>query len=112
MVVTYHWAVLYNFGQIAPTMYQRARSGPDFDAFGTPNFTEAVNYPPTNNIFYNETHFIIYSNYLTQTLVPMGRKFGIAYHTLPEFLPVNDQNRIQNVPASFVTSYVRAPRDN
>jgi hypothetical protein len=74
MVVTYHWAVLYNFGQIAPTMYQRARSGPDFDAFGTPNFTEAVNYPPTNNIFYNETLFTIYSNYLTQTLVPRGRE--------------------------------------
>jgi hypothetical protein len=102
--VSYHWIILHNVGQIAPTSYKGAASGTGFVGIGTPNFTAPIQYPPSNNIFYNETLFTIYSDYFTDILVPLLAKLGRTY-TLPPFLPINDQNRLQAVLASFVTSY-------
>ena len=113
-LVSYHWVVLYNFGQIAPTSYSLIQNNPSnpaltqghfyFNGFGTPNFSDPIQYPPTNNIFYNETLFTIYCEYLNSTLLPLAGKFGVNV-ALQAFLPITDQNRLQAVPTTFLTSY-------
>ena len=113
-LVSYHWVVLFNFGQIAPTSYSLIQNNPSdptitqghfyFNGFGTPNFSDPTQYSPINNIFYNETLFAIYYEYLNSTLLPLAGKVGVNV-PLPAFLPITDQNRLQAVPTTFLTSY-------
>jgi hypothetical protein len=104
MFVVYHWTLLYNLGQIAPTAYPSTSWYPFADGFGSPDFAHPVEFPPTNNIFHNETLFTIYADYLNNVIIPFARIAGVNY-TLPSFLPVNDENRLQPIPASFLASY-------
>lgn len=107
--VSYYWTFLYNFGEIAPTTYGYASlpPGSDFAAFGSPNFSQPIIYPPTNNIFYNETLFEIYSDYLRNTLYPLYGTLTsyIAVPSLPQFIPVQDDNRLQAVQVFIATTY-------
>jgi hypothetical protein len=115
LFVVFHWATLHNFGQLAPTAYARSTSTTSISAIaiGTPNFTQpAVAYPPTYNIFCNATLFNIYADYLNHTLYNFAAKFGPLYGktSLPQFLPLSEQNRLQVSPTSFVVSYACSER--
>jgi hypothetical protein len=107
--VSYYWVFLYNFGEIAPTTYGYAPlpPGSDFLAFGCPNFSQPIQYTPTNNIFYNETLFSFYLDYLQNTLFPLNQVLGsfVAVNSLPPFLPIQDGNRIQPASVSIATTY-------
>jgi hypothetical protein len=104
MFVVYHWTILYGLGQIAPTTYPNTSWYPFADGIGSPDFAHPVEFPPTNNIFHNETLFTIYADYLNNVLLPFARTAGFNY-TVPSFLPVNNENRLQAIPASFLASY-------
>jgi hypothetical protein len=57
--VSIFWTMLYDFGQVYPTVFSV-----DSDFTVTP-------YPSTNNIFINETLFNIYYSYLNTTVAPI-----------------------------------------
>lgn len=107
--MSYYWVFLYNFGEIAPTTYGYAPlpPGSDFAAFGSPNFSRPIHYTPTNNIFYNETLFSFYLDYLQNTLLPLNPVLGsyVTATSLPSFLPIQDGNRIQPISVSIATTY-------
>lgn len=101
MIVSIYWILLADFGQIAPTIYPYLQS-PIWQ--GYPSYLTPTQYPPTNNIFYNETLFKNYSSYLNETILPLFNSYYQLNTSLPEFnLDVN--NRIQPIPMTFVRSY-------
>jgi hypothetical protein len=107
VLVSYYWMLLYNFGAIAPTTYPPGPSlrGTYFTGFGTPpNFSAPIQYPPTYNIFVNTTLFESYQDYLRNTLLPISRRFSYGA-TIPPFLPIGENNHLQSVPISFLTTY-------
>jgi hypothetical protein len=106
LYVSYYWMLLYNFGEIAPTTYGSAPQlrGSYFTAFGSPNFSDPIQYPATNNIFINDTLFGNYSDYLRNTLLPISARFS-GYPSIPPFLPINESNRLEPISISFLTTY-------
>jgi hypothetical protein len=113
-----YWTFLYQFGDIAPTIYEQASAGQTSEIFldgqllingmGYPNFSAPITSPPTNNIFWNETLFDIYTVYLRNTLLPLLLRIYPEFNNtfvLPPFLPLNDSNRAERVPTSIYTSY-------
>jgi len=114
-MVSCYWTFLYQFGDIAPTTYQQANYVHEFlggqiniNGMGSPNFSAPITFLPTNNIFWNEDLFEIYSDYLKNTLIPLllhfYPEFGNALE-ISAFLPLNDTNRAQRVPTSIFTPY-------
>jgi len=99
VLVSYYWISLFDFGQTAPTYY---KSSFVLDAF--PNFTEPVSYPSTNNIFVNDTLFQIYSATLNDEILPFLELFDPTY-SLPDFLPLNDENYLHPIEMSLLRSY-------
>lgn len=98
--VSWYWIILYDFGQISPTIHKYLDNG---NHYGWP--IEVVNisapatfYPLTNNIFINETLYRIYSSFL--------RDLISASITLPEFIPLNDSNRLQPIETGFLKTYI------
>jgi hypothetical protein len=116
-MVTGYWTILYQFGDIAPTTYQQANDQSlhqlldgqlKINGMGSPNFSAPITALPTNNIFWNEALFEIYSDYLRNKLVPLMFRLYPQFNNnfvLPQFLPLNDTNRAQQVPTSIFTSY-------
>jgi len=111
--VSLYWTFLYQFGDISPTIYSQINV-PNLSVNGTigingmgyPNFSDPITFPPTNNIFWNETLFEIYSHYLRTILAPLFPTFNPDFSLdLPPFLPLNDSNRIQRSPTTIFTSY-------
>lgn len=109
-----YWTFLYQFGDIAPTIYQQANGGAftiidgqiNINGMGYPNFSAPITSLPTNNIFWNEELFEISSDYLRNTLVPLVLRLYPEFTIeLPQFLPLNDTNRAQRVPTAMYTSY-------
>jgi hypothetical protein len=116
-MVACYWTFLYQFGDIAPTIYQQDNGNPSiefidgqitFNSMGHPNFSAPITALPTNNIFWNEELFEIYSDYLRNTLVPLVLRLYPEFSdffALPQFLPLDDTNRAQRVPTTLFTSY-------
>jgi hypothetical protein len=92
LFVSHYWALLLDFGQISPATFHYDDQGALVD-YGP------IEYPPTNNIFVNETLFGIYEAYLNNTILPL---FG--YH-LPAFNPLNDTNRMNASDVSLRLLY-------
>ena len=61
-IVSYYWLLLADFGQISRSTYNHSIEG-------VPIFPQRV-YPPTNNIFMNETLFEAHDTYLRNTIIP------------------------------------------
>src|SRR5947207_1156160 len=89
LFVTDYWIQLSALVHTAPTLYSVTLRG-------RPNFSHPTIYPSTNNIFVNETLFQIHSSYLQETILPLIR-IALPDLTLPQFLPLNDSNRLQPV---------------
>lgn len=92
-----YWSVLLDLGQISPVTYSQQPT----QAFYTDDFSQIRSYAPTNNIFYNDTLFTIYSTYLLKTFVPLMNA------TVPAagFAPLTETNRINATETSFKRSY-------
>ena len=98
--VSFYWIILYDFGQVGPTMYPYS----GYTVPGSPiavinTSIPATFYPPINNIFVNNTLFEIYSDYMRNTLLP------IANVSLPEFSPLDSSNRLDPAQAQFLRTY-------
>lgn len=93
--VSLYWVFLSNVGQVQPTTYPIHGT-----LFNTPlvDFAQPTFYPSSNNIFVNGTLFELYSLYLIDLLALTNR-------TLPEFLPLNESNRLQPETTTFVLGY-------
>jgi hypothetical protein len=91
--VSQYWLLLLDFGQIAPSTFH-------YDSQGTRLDYGPVRYSPQYNIFYNETLFDQYNSYLRQTILPL---FG--YSTVPDFLPLDDSNRMNATTISLKMLY-------
>ena len=61
--VVHYWSLLYDVGQVQPTLYERNSSLPvDFISHQSSG---------TNNIFVNDTLFEIYAQYFQNTIIPL-----------------------------------------
>lgn len=107
LFVSWYWIFLSDFGHNAPTTYVYVKPSNIFSNayYVTPDFATATQYPPTNNIFYNDTLFEIYSDYLVNTLYPLAPLFGQGVVQVPTFNPLNDNNRLEAISMSLLTSY-------
>lgn len=94
LFVSFYWIFLADFGQISPTIYGK----------GDLNFSLPFEYPPTNNIFVNETLFEIYYTYMLQFILPIIRGDQPDL-TTPHFPPLNATNRLQQTDVLFLKSY-------
>jgi hypothetical protein len=95
--VSDYWLNLAKFGQIAPATY-------NYTTRGAPIFGEPIYFPPTNNIFVNNTLFQIYSSVLRDDIIPL-LLFAWPEASLPPFLPLNEDNRLQLAPATIFRTY-------
>ena len=93
--VVQYWSLLYDVGQVQPTLYSRINSF--FPATFIPN-----EYPSTNNIFINDTLFAIYASYFTDTIVPLLESTnGDAY----SFQDLDSANALRTVDVQFNMAY-------
>lgn len=101
LFVSIYWILLADLGQIAPTTYPYSQL-PQWQ--GYPSYATPTRYPQTNNIFYNETLFKIYRDYLSSTIVPIVQSFyGLNLSAPNSNFDMN--NRIQPIPMTFIRSY-------
>lgn len=96
-IVSYYWLLLADFGQIVPSTYNHSIEG-------VPIFPQRL-YPPTNNIFVNETLFEAHETYLRKTIIPVLNNLQ-GNVSLPEFLPLSQENRLRPFNTSFLRSYI------
>jgi hypothetical protein len=93
MFVSHYWALLADFGQVAPaTFIYNVTTGT------VESYTPVV-YSSANNIFVNDTLFDVYHAYLLNTVLPL---FG---YVLPEFNPLNETNQLSNNNVSLKLLY-------
>jgi len=92
--VVQYWSLLYDVGQIQPTVYPRVG---DFPITFTP-----YEYPSTNNIFINETLFATYAAYFTNTIIPLLEVTdGGAY----SFQGLDSVNSLKPIGVQFFLAY-------
>jgi len=77
LYVESYWIMLTAFGQYSPTIYDNT---PDSLA---PNFSTALSYPPTNNIFVNNTLYEIYSEFTLNTVLPLVGMHPLSARVAP-----------------------------
>jgi hypothetical protein len=87
--VSFYWCFLADFGQINPTILY-------------PQTT----FPPTNNIFINQSLFEIYSSYLRNTILPLlGPAVTSNFPPLPQFSNLSDENSLKAQVSTFTRTY-------
>jgi hypothetical protein len=100
--VSQYWIALYDAGQIAPIYYNTT-----IDAQFI--FSEVNPLPPTHNIFVNNALFQKYSSYLREVIVPMFSDYLPSplrsAQQFPEFLPLDESNRLQPVTTTIFRTY-------
>ena len=79
--VSHYWALLADFGQLAPSTFT-------YNSAGNVVSYTPISYPTTNNIFVNGTLFDVYYSYLSNTVLPLFRA------TLPAFTPLSETNKM------------------
>jgi hypothetical protein len=98
--VSFYWSILADLGQIAPTTYYLSNIV-EGSPVGVANTSQPqTSFPPTNNIFVNETLFDLYQSYLRNTLDP-----STPSYSLPSFSSLNNGNQLQPVETIFIRSY-------
>ena len=97
LFVGIYWSLLADLGQIAPTAYD----------ITIPLDPQLVSFPPTNNIYVNQTLFEIFSDYFNSTIVPLFLKFGI---TPPPPILLDDNTRLKPIETTLLRSYSCAQR--
>lgn len=102
--VSFYWTFLSDLGQISPTIISGQTT------LRIPNNT-SVNknyqtaFPPTNNIFINQTLFAIYSSYLRNTIIPLLGPVSGDYPSLPSFSNLSFENSLREQDTTFTLSY-------
>jgi hypothetical protein len=102
LFVSNYWTILADLGQVAPTTYHLSdvsQSG----SVGSVNLsgTAPTVYPPTNNIFVNESLFEIYQSYLrNEILLSLAPSLFV-----PPFAPLNSTNLLEPQDVEFVQRY-------
>ena len=94
LFVSYYWTVLADFGQVAPTFIY------EDDTISL--------FPPTNNIFVNQSLFAIYQSYLRETILPLLNGTQTYNHRIPIFPPFLDlgtNNTLSATPTEFIRGY-------
>ena len=94
--VSAYWLALYDFGQLVPMTYEYTTS--------SVNFSSPITYSSSNNIFLNDTLFQIYSSYLRDDMMPLLREY-LPSGPLPEFLPLDESNRLEPRTSTLLKSY-------
>lgn len=107
MFVSIYWIFLADFGQIAPTTYPYTQSS---IWEGYPSFTSPTQFPPTNNLFYNQTLFDDYGIYLYETILPFVEKKYNINVSLPATSGL-DFKAIEPIPMTFVRGYTCSERE-
>jgi hypothetical protein len=92
--VSLFWTVLYDLGQIAPTVYVNQSNTP-------------ITLPSTNNIFINPSLFDTYSTILEESIL---QDLGEMNYPLPNFSSVNETNRLHPVGTTFLQNYTCTQR--
>jgi len=96
--ISHYWGVLADLGQDSPTIYPPTTHSAR--GFYPPDFSNAIRYSPTNNIFVNNTLFSIYSVILRNQI------FALLNTTLVStFAPLDDENCFKPVNRSFQRNY-------
>ena len=98
VVVSEYWILLHELGQTQPTMYPPMRDAPLPEPY-TADFSRAIFFEPTNNIFMNASLFDIYSTYLSNTILPL---IGLPS---VQFDPLTEENKLNAAPTTIVHSY-------
>ena len=83
--VSYYWTVLFDLGQVAPTI----NNAP---------------FLPTNNIFVNQSLFDIYSAYLRGTVYPILNAIS-SLNPIPEFQSLANGNYLKAETRHFIRGY-------
>lgn len=99
--VSFYWIFLSDLGQISPSISGQT-------TMGVPNNTfvnQRTAFPPTNNIFINQTLFAIYSSYLRNTIIPLLGPVTGDYPLLPPFSNLSFENSLQELDTTFTLSY-------
>ena len=92
--VVHYWSLLYDVGQVQPTLYERYTVFPDTYV---PN-----KYTDRNNIFVNDTLFENYGSYFTNTIVPLLEGLNGDNYS---FQSLDSTNQLQPVDAAFNIPY-------
>jgi hypothetical protein len=104
--VSSYWTILLDLGQITPITYSPQPN----QAFYNDDFLNSKSYLPVNNIFYNDTLFTIYSQYLIKTFISLLNITSPASTAVPEFAPLTDINRANTMETTFRRSYICSVR--
>lgn len=96
--VVQYWSLLYDVGQLQPTLY--ARSTGEFPDTYIPN-----DYPTTNNIFTNDTLFTIYGDYFVNTILPLLEIANGANYGNYTFQSLGSNNVLESVDVAFDLAY-------
>ena len=97
--VSFYWLILSDFGQVSPTIHSNRRGRVEGSPIGVIN-QESMYYPPTNNIFVNDTLFQIYSTYFRNTLLPIT-----DHPQFPEFEHLDRYNCLKPKETLFLRTY-------
>ena len=98
IVVSNHWLLLYDFGQVAPT----------YSDIGliSDTLTQLQNFTSTNNIFINNTLFENFAVYLEEAPLKIVNNYlNGAGLTLPQFLVLDDNDSLQPFETTILRSY-------
>jgi hypothetical protein len=96
--VVQYWSLLYDVGQVQPTLYER--TGPFPDTY-VPN-----EYTDTNNIFVNDILFGKYGSYFTNTIVPLLRSLGDLNGDVYSFQSLDSINQLDSIDVAFKFPYI------
>ena len=96
--VGFYWTMLSNVGQFQPVNYAPTPLSP-LPRLNTVDLSKVTTYDSRYNWFVNETLYQRYSNYLTNTLLP------IMGYTSPGIAKLSDTNRLQPNIATIIRSY-------
>jgi hypothetical protein len=95
MYVVQYWSLLYDVGQMQPTIYPRNGGFPT-------DYNNPQNFPDTNNIFINNTLFRIYAQYFQNTIVPLLQPSDAPAWS---FQDLSSTNSIPPVEVAFYLQY-------
>jgi hypothetical protein len=100
--VVQYWSLLYDFGQVQPTLYRKTSSIPT-------DFT-ANEYTDVNNIFVNGTLFEIFGSYFQQIIIPLLNVLAVDGTSLGDgrlyrFESLNSTNHLQPRNVTFNLAY-------
>lgn len=92
--VVQYWTLLYDLGQVQPTLYQHNGTAP--------NNYHPYRFEATNNVFINGSLFQIYNDYFQNTILPL---LGIPNAKLPILTPT-PANGFAPLNATFQMGYL------